>query len=270
MSLITRFCATLFLISVALPFALASPNYHNPSDCKSNEFWQVFSSLATTFRLSGFFYRYQEKSCCLPYGGPHHPPQPPPEKSCPPSGWSWHVEKASCVPHHPLPPSHPPPQCSSEWEWEPATWSCTKPPSHHKSPHHPKPSGYYGDGGYGGWKRELHQSRATKLCPTGLSACPIPGASGLTGDFECLDTTNELESCGGCASLGQGQDCTAIKGSWNVGCEQGTCAGKSYSSHLIPDDTYSSSSIYLRWWFQTFIGRQILRPVGSLNMTSPY
>jgi hypothetical protein len=69
----------------------------------------------------------------------------------------------------------------------------------------------------------LHKSRA-KLCPTGLNACPISGASGLTGDFECLDATNELESCGGCASLGQGQDCTAIKGAWNVGCERGTCA----------------------------------------------
>ncbi|EEB90295.1 hypothetical protein MPER_11515 [Moniliophthora perniciosa FA553] len=35
---------------------------------------------------------------------------------------------------------------------------------------------------------------------------------------------DELESCGGCASTGEGQDCTAIKGAWNVGCEQGRCA----------------------------------------------
>lgn len=59
----------------------------------------------------------------------------------------------------------------------------------------------------------------------GLDACPIPGAHGLTGDFECLDTTNELESCGGCASIGEGQDCTLIEGAWNVACEQGICAG---------------------------------------------
>ena len=60
----------------------------------------------------------------------------------------------------------------------------------------------------------------------GLNACPIIGASGLTDDLECLDITHELESCGGCASIGQGQDCTSIKGAWNVGCEQGSCAGK--------------------------------------------
>lgn len=206
--------------------------------------------------------RYQEKSCCLPHGGPHNPPNPPPEKSCPPSGWSWHTEKACCMPHHPPPPSPPPPQCSSGWEWQPATWCCTQPPSPPKSSYYPKPSGYHGGGGYGGWKRELHKSRAPRLCPTGLDACPIPGSSGLTGDFECLDTTNELESCGGCASLGQGQDCTNIKGAWNVGCERGTCEGKPYSSHLIPHDPYSSSSIHLYWWFQTFVGWQILYPVG--------
>ncbi|KAF9481421.1 hypothetical protein BDN70DRAFT_803632, partial [Pholiota conissans] len=33
----------------------------------------------------------------------------------------------------------------------------------------------------------------------------------------------ELEACGGCPALGQGQDCTKIKGAWNVGCEQGSC-----------------------------------------------
>jgi len=57
-----------------------------------------------------------------------------------------------------------------------------------------------------------------------LTACPIASASGLSGDIECLDTTNELESCGGCASVGEGQDCTAIEGAWNVGCEKGRCA----------------------------------------------
>ncbi|KAJ7092739.1 hypothetical protein C8R44DRAFT_646700 [Mycena epipterygia] len=84
-------------------------------------------------------------------------------------------------------------------------------------------SGGYGSGGSGsyGWKRHAHKTRAT-LCPTGLDACPIPGLSAT--DFECVDTAVELESCGGCASLGQGQDCTAIKGAWNVGCEQGRCA----------------------------------------------
>ena len=73
---------------------------------------------------------------------------------------------------------------------------------------------------------ESHMSRALQLCPKGLSACPIAVPSGLTGDYECLDTAHELESCGGCASTGEGQDCTAIRGIWNVGCVQGRCAGK--------------------------------------------
>ncbi|KIM44389.1 hypothetical protein M413DRAFT_66908, partial [Hebeloma cylindrosporum] len=33
----------------------------------------------------------------------------------------------------------------------------------------------------------------------------------------------ELESCGGCTSLGKGQDCTRIEGAWNVGCHEGSC-----------------------------------------------
>ena len=60
----------------------------------------------------------------------------------------------------------------------------------------------------------------------GMSACPIRCPSGLTGEMECLDTTNELESCGGCASIAEGQDCSSIKGAWNVACEKGKCAGK--------------------------------------------
>jgi hypothetical protein len=60
------------------------------------------------------------------------------------------------------------------------------------------------------------------LCPKNLEACPIKGSL-LPGSYECLDTANELESCGGCASIGKGQDCTTIEGAWNVGCEQGRC-----------------------------------------------
>jgi hypothetical protein len=68
--------------------------------------------------------------------------------------------------------------------------------------------------------------RSVQQCPLSLNACPISSVNGPTGDFECLDTTNELESCGGCASTDEGQDCTAIKGAWNVACVQGSCAGK--------------------------------------------
>jgi hypothetical protein len=160
--------------------------------------------------------RYKEKSCCLPLGGPPSPPQPPPEKKCPPTGWSWSKEHSCYVPHQPPPPSHAPPQCPKDWDWFSATFCCQKSPYH--PPHYPRPSN--GGSKHGGWKRASLTSRSPQLCPMGLAACPITGASGLTGDFECLDTTNELESCGGCASIGLGQDCTAIKGAWNVGCER--------------------------------------------------
>ncbi|WVW81156.1 hypothetical protein I302_103147 [Kwoniella bestiolae CBS 10118] len=35
------------------------------------------------------------------------------------------------------------------------------------------------------------------LCPEGLEACPV-SRDGAQSDYECIDTTLELESCGGC------------------------------------------------------------------------
>ncbi|KAA1066242.1 hypothetical protein PGT21_026093 [Puccinia graminis f. sp. tritici] len=74
-------------------------------------------------------------------------------------------------------------------------------------------------------------------CPAGLSACPI--SSGLplklTAGFECLDVLQEVSSCGGCVSTGQGTDCTTIKGVSSAGCSEGKCkifsckAGYQYS-----------------------------------------
>jgi len=295
MTLFTRFGVALALVAAALPLAAALPGNYDSSSCKSSDFW------------------YEEKSCCLPRGGPPSHPKPPPEKQCPPKDWSWNKEHSCCVPHYPTPPSHPPPQCSKNWKWSSATYCCEpeqhdpssprpsgastytnrkrdhpgpssckksefwfderscclprggpsthpnppqgkecprehwswsdehscciphQPPpryepqcsNDHKwsademcceknDPSHPQPSG-----GYSQRKRAVDY---TQLCPMGLTACPIASARGLSSDFECLDTTNELESCGGCASIGKGQDCTAIEGAWNVGCEQGTCA----------------------------------------------
>jgi hypothetical protein len=60
-----------------------------------------------------------------------------------------------------------------------------------------------------------------KLCPVGLAACPIPNT--LDGAYECLDAKSDLQSCGGCQSLGQGQDCTAIPGARWMGCVSGKC-----------------------------------------------
>jgi len=77
------------------------------------------------------------------------------------------------------------------------------------------------------------------LCPAGETACPIAGSNsfrafntssnkrldfaGAAGGFECLDTRSSLESCGGCASTGEGKDCTTIPHSAGVGCSAGQC-----------------------------------------------
>lgn len=60
-----------------------------------------------------------------------------------------------------------------------------------------------------------------KLCPSMLSACPIKGAA--IGQYECIDSQTDIQSCGGCASLGKGTDCTAIPGVRFTGCSAGEC-----------------------------------------------
>jgi len=141
---------------------------------------------------------------------------PPSGKSCPPTNWWWHDQLECCVPNHPVQPNSPPPQCSKYNEWEDAIQCCI-PSSPSKSTSTSKPSATPKSG----HKKRHLTSRAVTSCPNNLDACPISGL--LSGDYECLDTSVELESCGGCTSLGQGQDCTAIKGAWNVGCHNGRC-----------------------------------------------
>lgn len=106
-------------------------------------------------------------------------------------------------------------------------------PSGHMSDNHYKsyaygkrdyvPSSHPGPASY---RKRNNKLREEKLCPAGLNACPIESAHGLTSDYECLDTLNELTSCGGCASTGEGTDCTAISNARNVGCVQSTCVGE--------------------------------------------
>ena len=173
--------------------------------------------------------RWKEKSCCLPHGGPPTPPKPPKDTNCPPTSYYWNPGKGCCVPRNPPPTNPPPPQCPKNWTWYPLLWKClptptppTPPPSHPspKPPNYPGQPGQPGHGGWGGHKREL--KARTTLCPNRLDACPI---SGLAGDYECVDTTSELEFCGGCVTDGKGEDCTKIEGAWNVGCDQGSCVG---------------------------------------------
>ncbi|GAA6001907.1 uncharacterized protein JCM10292_005969 [Rhodotorula paludigena] len=97
----------------------------------------------------------------------------------------------------------------------------------------------------GGADAKKHKAPAPRtLCPAKEIACPILGSTtygdalahhfssenkGVTGvmagsgGYECIDTNEALDSCGGCASTGEGQDCTKIRGSAGVGCSEGRC-----------------------------------------------
>lgn len=52
-----------------------------------------------------------------------------------------------------------------------------------------------------------------------ITACPLESGSG----WDCLNLASTLESCGGCLSIGEGQDCTLIQGAESVGCIHGKC-----------------------------------------------
>lgn len=66
-----------------------------------------------------------------------------------------------------------------------------------------------------------------------LASCPIPGerkclVAGM-GDglgnkaYECIDTSNQSDSCGGCVLEGDGEDCSQLPNVSSVRCELGSC-----------------------------------------------
>lgn len=111
------------------------------------------------------------------------------------------------------------------------------------------PIGYYVNGGIctlmPSQKAQLltKKSKIPKkrtLCPAHETACPIAGSTSFTkvlsvdklapldgkdpaGGYECIDTQTSLDSCGGCASTGEGTDCTALPHVAGVGCDRGEC-----------------------------------------------
>ncbi|EKM53240.1 uncharacterized protein PHACADRAFT_259454 [Phanerochaete carnosa HHB-10118-sp] len=88
-------------------------------------------------------------------------------------------------------------------------------------------------------------NRAQASCKPHESVCGVYGSTDSTA-FECVDTRNDLESCGGCmapspfapnnASAPVGRDCTAIQGVDSVTCAQGGCAVQSCSSGWAVND----------------------------------
>ena len=65
------------------------------------------------------------------------------------------------------------------------------------------------------------------FCPSGYQQCPVAGVS---GESECLDTTSELTSCGGCTSAGAGTDCSKIP---HVAPDSSSCYGGFCSGTLV-------------------------------------
>lgn len=68
-------------------------------------------------------------------------------------------------------------------------------------------------------------ARGFTKCSPGLTACPIPN-----GGFECIDTSKDLEACGGCPLIDEpeaGVDCSSLPGVNEVACIRGECVVES-------------------------------------------
>ncbi|WWD04758.1 hypothetical protein V865_002829 [Kwoniella europaea PYCC6329] len=81
------------------------------------------------------------------------------------------------------------------------------------------------------------QRREVEYCPYGLTACNVGGYS---NNYECLDLSTELESCGGCmhgqygnSSATAGQDCTASGAALGAStCVNGKCVASACKKGL--------------------------------------
>ncbi|KZO92364.1 hypothetical protein CALVIDRAFT_557602 [Calocera viscosa TUFC12733] len=76
-------------------------------------------------------------------------------------------------------------------------------------------------------------------CPSHLKACPVPAVDALPPDArdmmevpraggtmlhgECVDIMNDMDSCGGCSSVGEGVQCGEVEGVMETACVAGQC-----------------------------------------------
>ncbi|WWC71279.1 uncharacterized protein I206_105232 [Kwoniella pini CBS 10737] len=68
----------------------------------------------------------------------------------------------------------------------------------------------------------LEENKENKLCPLNYAACPIEGIDN-NDNYECINPLEDLQSCGGCTSMGTGKDCSIIPGAKFMGCNIGKC-----------------------------------------------
>ncbi|KAI5449350.1 hypothetical protein NCC49_004755 [Naganishia albida] len=188
---------------------------------------------------------HKRSGTCLP-DKPDAPGKCPTGKSCP-KQWQWDKRTNKCVPVN---CESPEPDCNN---WDEKDQCCQTKPT--PSPKPAPPAKNYG-GGYGyGYKRELREEQNAghglemrdsrvkarlnlgqmalhrdeidnTFCPAPLKACAVKGSHFATSAewaYECVNTDNEMTSCGGCASEGTGVDCSALTGVRSAGCTQGVC-----------------------------------------------
>ncbi|PCH38975.1 hypothetical protein WOLCODRAFT_29297 [Wolfiporia cocos MD-104 SS10] len=92
-----------------------------------------------------------------------------------------------------------------------------------------------------GWKR------SAPSCAAGKQMCGIAGGSSGKG-WECVDTTSDLESCGGCMAPSPftpfgavtGVDCSAIPNIASVGCQASQCVVSSCIAGYVPSSARDS------------------------------
>jgi len=92
-------------------------------------------------------------------------------------------------------------------------------------------------------KRHAIQKRSA-YCGFGMTACGLDQWSALSSKhpWDCIDTRNDLESCGGCLiplhdNSPRGMDCTAIPGVADVACASGSCVvHRCLAGHVLTSD----------------------------------
>jgi len=183
-----------------------------PSGCPNGYSWNILtwscksSTPSATTCGTGFW--WQALGSCVSLGNTGS--SVPSGYSCP-SNWSWLSSKSCCKPNLPTAPSTP--SCGNSWLWHPGKQCCI--------PGDSAPTPSNAPGTYGR-KRHATVQKRTNFCPNTHESCPIPGSK-RSSEQECLDTRSELTSCGGCVSLGQGQDCSAIPNAKVSTCQTGRC-----------------------------------------------
>ncbi|CAE6433938.1 unnamed protein product [Rhizoctonia solani] len=186
-----------------------------PSTCPSGSTWSSVSwccksnnTPSSTSCGSGFW--WSPLNICLSIGvGTDSPPS---GYSCP-SNWSWLSSKSCCKPNKPDTPTTTP-SCGNSWSWHPGKQCCI--------PGENTPTPSNAPGTYGR-KRHTAMHKRTSFCPTNFESCPILDASGRSTESECIDTRTQLTSCGGCTSIGKGQNCSAIPNAKITTCSNSHC-----------------------------------------------